>query len=318
MKKIYIVLVLILLAIGGYYYYNFVQSTKVENVTMGWADGPAPRLLVSVIKDRGIDTKNHLNISVIYSDPGETLRKLEERVDGIVAGTYPVLSLPKANKNGKNLQAFVSYLFSDLDFTVKADSPYQTLEDMKGQSIGIRPKSSAAYQALAIAVNLAGLDLEKDFKLAFGSIGENIQFLTSGKVVATIFAPLGGGDLLAGGKYRSISNLRENWEKTTSAPMPFSSITAYKDWIDANPKTMQRIRSTVLEAQNYIVNNPDVISRYKDLLELKTSGGIENIKSRLKSTFAVKWDPGTHVFLLKKAAELGFVEPAKFEEFFAD
>ncbi|MDO8663953.1 MAG: hypothetical protein Q7K44_00140 [Candidatus Liptonbacteria bacterium] len=315
MKTLYILLVLILLAVGGYFYYD---STKVENITMGLADGPAAKLLVSVIKDRGIDTKNHLNISAIYSDPGETLRKLEERVDGIVAGTYPVLSLPKANKDGKKLRVFVPYLFSDLDLVVKADSPYQTLEDMKGQSIGIRPKSSAGYQALAIAVNLTGLSLEKDFKLAFGSIGENIQFLTGGQVAATILAPLGSGDLLAGGKYRLLSNLRERWEKETGALMPFSSITAYQDWIEANPQTMKRLRATILEAQNYIVSNPDIINQYKDLLEIKTEKGLENIKSRLVNTYAVKWDPETHRLLLKKAAELGFVEPAQFDEFFID
>ncbi len=314
-KKYKLIILIIVAAVVGVYFYR--SATRIETVRVSGAEAANFKFLFSVIKDKKFDKKNNLNLEFVWSNPGEVERKLVAKEEGVEVGPYNPISLAETNLKGEQqLRSFAPLLYTYYHFIVKADSPFHTLEDLRGAKIATRPKLSAAYKSLAIALKIAGMDLENDFKLTFGSIPENVKALTTGEADATLMSPPESVGLLVTGKYRQIAELENIWEKAAGASMPLVSLTAHKSWIEQNPRKVKRLRKTILDAATFIRENPQVVEEYKDLLNIQTDATLKLMKESLPLSYPASWNDEAHHFAITKAMEFGIIKSIPHEDIF--
>lgn len=312
-KNTVILLVLaVIVAGGGWWYY---QENKVLTLKMSATDSPPPRFLLAVIKDKGLDKKHGLNVEVMWAAPGEVERRLSERTGGVEVGFYNVLSMLDTNlKQGTSLRVIAPALQVAQVLLVAKDSLFKSVSDLKNTRLTIRPKGTAAYTSQAIVLKIAGFDIDKDFKIVFGSPQQGAAFLEKGEVDAVLLSPPDAAPLLATGRYRLITELDAIWQKTANAPFPFVDIAAHADWIEQNSKKMERFRSMLKEATSFIKDNPQIIGDYKDLLNIKNDSELQSITRAMTSIYSDSWDFKAHRFLIEKAAELGFLKSMPLDE----
>ncbi|MBI2020961.1 PhnD/SsuA/transferrin family substrate-binding protein, partial [Candidatus Giovannonibacteria bacterium] len=247
MKKIIILLLIIAAVAAGYFYW--LDINKIETIKISSANAENMKLLFAVMQDKGMTDKNKIKLDVVYSDPAEAERKMVDRSNGVEVSVFNPIALAATNQQKRiNLRAFVGVHNSYHAILVKKDSTYKKLEDLKGAKIAIRPKVSAAYSAFSVGMQTAGLNLEKDFKLTFGSIPQNVASLKNGEVDATFLNIFETSKLLAAGQYREINDLDQKWFDEMKFPMPFVDFAAHEDWIKENPKKVKRLKMTTLEA----------------------------------------------------------------------
>jgi len=318
MKNLYKVGIVLLLAIaiGFYFYRNYKSEVVIEPLKVSSADAPVDKLITRVIKDKSFDKKNGLNIEFSYTAPGETVRVISEKVGGVEVGSIPTLSLVEVNSKGHDLVAFAPLIWGSLDFIVDANSHYQSLDNLKGARVAIRPKVSAAYKSLALAMKVAGFNLEKDYRLTFGSIPDNLASFFKKEVDAVLSVPFGGADLIAEGKVRTVLDLESRWRNTTGSRMSFAMMSAHKSWIDAHPETFKKVSRVFLEAEKYVFEHPEIVADYKDMLGIKTEKGLEVAKNDVKRVIPDSWDPEVHKMAIKKAIEFGLVPNIPYDDFF--
>jgi ABC-type nitrate/sulfonate/bicarbonate transport system substrate-binding protein len=311
-KILVIVLGLVVVGVGIFYYYD---SQKINTVVVSSVDVPDIGFLFRVMQENGFDVKNKIKLELVNSEPGELERKLADRDEGIDVALFNPISMVRANdaKNIK-LRAFSPLFYTYHSIIVKADSPYQTLDDLVGEKLALRPRETAAYNVVEIAMRVAGLSLEKDFQVTFTDIGGSIGLVGSGGAAATLVPLTATVNLVASGAFRAIDDLDGKWLKIADAPMPFINFAAHKDWLDSNPRTARNFRNMFLETAQFINDNPDVIDEYRDYLGIKSDEGLALMKERLPLLYPTVWDDSVHIVTLEKAAELGLINkvPAEY------
>jgi len=317
-KKILLAAILVILSGAVWYYYDIMQENSAPTtVVVSSVSVPDLDFLFAVMKDKGFAKNNNIELRLVLSNPGEAERKLAYREAGIDVAVFNPIALVRANE-AKNIQlrAFAPLFDTFHSILVKKDSAYQTLADLKGKKLAIRPQESAAYNATAIAMRVAGLDIQKDFRITFTDIPGSIGLLNTGDVDATLVPTSATVNLLASGKFRSIEKLDENWHSIANAQMPFIDFAAHKDWLEANKKVAYRFRKMFLESAEYIRDNPDVINEYKDMLGIKNDEGLRLMKERLPLLYPTSWNDSAHTILLQKAADLKFIKSVPGEYYF--
>lgn len=288
------------------------ETLKISSVNV-----PDLDILFAIANDKGFAEKYGLTLEIVYSAPAEAERKLATREPGIEIGAFGPIGMAEENAKGNDLREFAPSLYNSFSFLVRKGSPYQTLQDLRGEKIAIRPKVSAAYKALSIAIRLAGMDLDKDFELMFGSIPETIKFFTTGEADATMVTPLLSVPLLTTGQYREILDLENEWKKIAGKPMDFVGWAAHKDWIEKNPKKMTNFRKMMFEAIAYVQKNPAAVVReYKDILGLKTDADISLAEKVLPTVHPPTWDIAANHFIVTKAIEFGLIPNVSHTDFF--
>ena len=114
-----------------------------------------------------------------------------QRAGNIHVGYYGPASFARALVTGVKITAFVIDVNSDGSkgyysvFYVKKDSPYQTIEDLKGKALGlVDPNSTSGYNMPLFALNKLGINAEQFFSkvLITGSHENAVLALQQGTV----------------------------------------------------------------------------------------------------------------------------------------
>ena len=316
-KLFYILLSVAVVALAGFYYFS---ANKIETVKMSFADAENLKFLLAVLQDKGIAEKHGLKLDVAFAPPFEAERRLIEKVDGVEVGSINPLSIVIANqtKNTK-LRAFASTYQTNQALVVRAKSTFYRFEDLKGARIAMHPKGSASYTMHALGMKTLGLDLDRDFKLVFGSFPQNEERLAKGEVEAAFLNVVATARFLATGNYREIINLSDEWGSMTgSSVIPFVDLAAHADWISQNPKNVERLREAISDAAIFIRKNPQLIAEYKQILGLQRPEEINLMKERLPAIFPLTWLPEAHDALVKKAFELKLIQEFPRENIFIE
>lgn len=112
-----------------------------------------------------------------------------QRAGNIQIASYGPASFARALVTGVNTEAFAIDVNSDGSkgyysvFYVKADSPYKTIDDLKGKVLGlVDPNSTSGYNMPMFKLNSMGIDADKHFAklLTTGSHENAVLALTQG------------------------------------------------------------------------------------------------------------------------------------------
>jgi len=112
-------------------------------------------------------------------------------------------------------------------------------------------------------------------------------------VDAALLAEPAPSQLLATGKFREIAKLKDSWQEMTGQPIGFTYTVAYQDWIDAHPRAAKRLVNTIIAGARLIHDRPEILGKYKDLLEIKTDEELRLVKERLPGIYSGAWDEAT-------------------------
>jgi len=132
---------------------------------------------------------------------------------------------------------------------VPKDSPYQKVEDLKGQKIATTGETTGMYMIFNFMMKVKGLDAEKDFQLIKqGAPAPMIALLERGEVQGALLWEAHVSRLLATGKYRAILGFSEELSKLIPGHVELLTwISAREDWLKDNRETAVRLRDAWLE-----------------------------------------------------------------------
>jgi len=306
-KSIILIIIGIIVLAGGVFYLS--KQLKPKAVTFGVAQKLSPEgFLTQLIKIYGIDKKNGLDITFEYNEPGLTMTKLLNRE--LDASILAPISAAKANLQGKKIRIFGPALWNVISLAVLKNSPYQTLEELKGKKLGILPQITGTYTNMALLAYEKDWRLESDFQLVIGGLEDQIKFLRDGDVdFAVIYEPR-ASKLLAVGEIREIVSMDELWKQLTGERFAFVQMAAYEDWLKTHKKEAKNLVKTYLEAVKLFKENPDLIDKHKDLLDLQTPEEIALYKKRAPGLFPTEWNQASLDnidSLIRKAVDGGFI-----------
>ena len=294
-NKIVILGIVILVLAGagyaGYWYWNF---QKVEDVKFTITKGGSSEILMDIIKAEQLDKKNRINIIIeLVPSPPELERRFAAREE-LVIGAIGVASVANENLKGGNSRIIGPYFLNHNSIMVQQGSPYQSVADLRGRKIAIRKTATLYGSFAAVMKQKFNIDPETYFKMVFvSSIPEGGKFLEKGEVDAAVLAEPTPSQLLATGKFREIAKLKDSWQEMTGQPIGFTYTVAYQDWIDAHPRAAKRLVNTIIAGARLIHDRPEILGKYKDLLEIKTDEELRLVKERLPGIYSGAWDEAT-------------------------
>ena len=299
--------------IGVYFFW----ATRLPQVKIGAGEPLAPNgFLAHVVEKYKFDERNGVDLEFVFTDPIENQRLFREKKEDLAwtplltAARYVVDGVLDARIIGPLENAFIVY-------AVKADSPFQSFEDLRSAKFGSLPKTAASFDLTVLQMRKMGLDPEQDFKVTFSNYPELKQFLLEG-TVDFIAVHLGQvWELFKEKKVRHVASLEELWEKATGRKFPFIALTTTQEWLDANPGLDKKVRAALTDAAKYVEQNPGIWEAEKSYLKIEDSAELEEFKKQYAQyVIGTSWAPGDidNIRYLYKEATLNGLLP----EFNAD
>ena len=150
----------------------------------------------------------------------------------ITLGSYE--HVLRQQKNGLGVKAY-GEIFNGVGYAlvVKKDAPYQSLADLKGETLAVTKVGSLSDTGLREGLKEASIDPDKDVQIINGGSGATmLAAIESGKAAGGMVSEPTVSQMLATGNYRVLYD----------PPYEYAGIviTAKTDWVDKNKETMQR------------------------------------------------------------------------------
>jgi len=304
---------LLVLLIGAVWWFGRApQKLRVDIVGTG-PEG----LTFKLIKDRGFDKAQGLDLEVVAeSSPAEVERRLRD--NEIDVGIFPPISAAKEREKGKPVSFFIPLFRNPVVLLAPFDSPYSSVQDLKGKKIATFAKITSLYlTSEAVLRKSYGLSLETDFKLVVATdFAELARLLKTGEVdgvlALSITAPI--RKLVVNKEAKIIQSMEKAWEDTGHT-MPFSGISAREEWLKKNNGAGVKLARAVYEANRAIKAEPEkIIREYSDFLSIETEAERSFMVANLPPLYFDVFDEsllGDLNFLFQEIRNLGLIKELK-------
>lgn len=142
---------------------------------------------------------------------------------------------------------------------VKADSPYQTMEDLEGKTIALNSLGSQSEVTVRKAAENAGLGRDGIEAVPI-PFHEMPAALRAGRIDAALiqepFITLTQADT----PLRQIVGSNET--VSPEGPHPNTTLLMMREFYEANPETVKRLEAAIAEGVQFALDNPDVVREY--------------------------------------------------------
>lgn len=213
--------------------------------------------VMRVAEEFGLAEKHGLDLQVFemgFTEAGNALQL--GRVDVGIIQPSTALNL---RRSGFDVQMVAPVLWSGNFFVVKADSPYETLEDLVGKRIGNFSQVTGAYFFSQVMARAKGLDIEEDFEQAIAATGALIALLERGDVEAiNMFEPF-VSRMLSSGEYRAPIDFDAEFEELFGTRPIKNTVGAQRQFIEENPEAIRRIQLVLRDAIDIILAGEDEV-----------------------------------------------------------
>lgn len=148
---------------------------------------------------------------------------------------------------------------------VRADSEYETIEDLAGDRIGVWSWGSSTVQSFqAVIAHLTGLNLEEDFETTTAPPPALVGLLDDGEIDGVI--NVSGLTITMESQpdsYRNLGRLNDYWLEESGHTLPLTSWWAYADWYDENEGLAADLLAGAQNAIGYWRDNTrDILEEY--------------------------------------------------------
>jgi len=241
--------------------------------------------LPAVIEKQGLAAKHGLNIKYTYTTPDNYNSEFGAgHYD--VGASAAVLSEDLRTQRGAN----VTYLFNLFDYwgtVVTSDSSISNLSGLSGHTLAAAT-GTTNYAMFQWFAKQEGLNLDQVKAVNQTTPGLSTMALSGRTDAVELWEPA-YSELLA--KKPSIQTINldyTQWKKAFgTSDIPYLGVAAQKSWADQNPKAVQALYDTYLDASKWVTANPQAAS----VIIAKTTPGsdpkviqqlIENNDQRLR------------------------------------
>ncbi|MEV7912492.1 ABC transporter substrate-binding protein [Streptomyces griseus] len=281
-------------------------SAKVEDTQAGTA-GAVIRPISEKEKLLG-----GLNLSYVAgTGPGDVQNKL-------LSGALDVASMGPigaavALEAGADVVIFSASLANHVRWLVPENSPYRTIEDLRGKKVATPPKNSDAYRSTQLSAAVNGIDFEAEYRAHPGAVLAGLALFERGDVDGIITIEPNATRLVAKGA-RQLSTITELWRKGTGsdAPLLLNGQGAQRKWVEKNTKTATALAALRLGAHHHIADRPEVLAELHEAYGIPAAEkrAISLLPERLAGIYPQEWDESSFANLreqLKVAARTGLI-----------
>jgi ABC-type nitrate/sulfonate/bicarbonate transport system substrate-binding protein len=254
------------------------------------AGGSAMGLITAVVKRHGFDEQHGVRLDLKPFDPADAEKAVV--IGSVEVGFFVPISWAKVNLEDQSV-AFLLPLYTNHGaLLVRTDSPYQSIEDLRGKKIATLGQISGLYTSMQVLLRKMGLDWERDFELVSGP-------------APAVIAALERGDVEAGLPFE---------------PNVSMLLAAKQSWIDQNRDTARAVKATILDATTYLRQRPEVYDEERELLGIRSEDELALVKQRMGKIFMPEQDPAmirSIEEIVEQAVALGIVDEKPRRELFA-
>ncbi|WP_144901071.1 ABC transporter substrate-binding protein [Halobellus captivus] len=259
-------------------------------VTIQFPEGTVFYPMWEAAQQQGIFEEEGIDVTVEYPP-------FDAQVQGVTSGevetSHPSV-LPYINNriNGEDLvtYGFSGGLQSVNALYVRADSEYESVEDLEGQRIGVWSWGSSTVQAFqAVLAEQTGLRLREDFETTTAAPPALVGLLNDGEIDGVI--NVSGLTITMESQpenYRNLVQLNDLWTDVTGHTLPLTSWWAYSDWYDDNTDVAASLVRAGANAVEHWRNNTRSI--------LEEFGGPASIDNDAKIQVVEDWASNGEVF----------------------
>ncbi|MEU1756144.1 PhnD/SsuA/transferrin family substrate-binding protein [Micromonospora matsumotoense] len=285
------------------------RSAKVQPRSPGTAGA----IRDSVAEQFALEAKHGLRLDrKAGGGPGAGQEQLLTGVLDIYA--FGPLGATEVNTSDHDVVIVGPSLWNHGRWIVPADSPYQSIADLKGKKVGVQPPSSDTYRAAALASAVNGIRFDREFKLFTGQPIANLALYERGDLDAIIAIEPNATRLVGSGN-RQLASVDELWRKGTgdSSPLFLNGTAVRRDWLAANRETARAYVDFTLEAWQLIKKDPTLIGKYHADYGVPADEkkAIALLPERLAPVYADVWDDTVFANLEKQidlAVEVGVLK----------
>lgn len=187
-----------------------------------------------------------------------------------VAVASSAVSVALARAEGRDIRYLFPNVLNSAAVVVRSDSPYRTLDDLRGKKIGWYGLPTAGGIGFLMITGSSVNDAKQNFQLRDAAAPMLPALLSRGDVDAVIvFEPI-VSKLLAGGSHRVVQGpFWEDWLQRHGYPLELSGTAASGKFVEAHPETIQLVQSLWRRSVVRIRANPvSETRRYAEQLGL--------------------------------------------------
>lgn len=282
------------------------------------AGGSAMGLITAVVKRHGFDEKHGVRLDLKPFDPADAEKAVV--IGSVEVGFFVPISWAKVNLEDQSVAFLLPLYTNHGSLLVRTDSPYQSIDDLRGKKIATLGQISGLYTSMQVLLRKMGLDWERDFELVSGPAPAVIAALERGDVEAGLPFEPNVSMLLASGKYREVMNPNQTWIQMMGSPLFMVGLAAKQSWIDQNRDTARAVKATILDATTYLRQRPEVYDEERELLGIRSEDELALVKQRMGKIFMPEQDPAmirSIEEIVEQAVALGIVDEKPHRELFA-
>lgn len=216
-------------------------APKGDGGTVRMLTNPAGTMSIPplVIKQYGLDKKYNINVeTILYSNTNTAAIALQGKSTEIVILDWLASARLKAGGIGiVGVAPFMTYVNS---IVVPKDSPAKTIADLKGMKVGAPDKTGFDWIiTVAAAKKKYGLDLNSEVKLHEGAVPLLRGLMDQGELQATDMWNSLAPEMLATGKYRTLTTIRQLSDDMGLPTAPFLFFGMREDYAKSNPANVR-------------------------------------------------------------------------------
>jgi len=224
-----------------------VSAAELPSIEVGLPQNGLFGLGGQYIIDKKLDRKNGFIMKPRWAGVSEIQRLLG--IKAVSVGLMTPEAALRANANGIPIRLIQPYQTSHMFALVRKDSPYQSIDDLKGKSIALLPEVTTLYNLFDFIMRKRGVNIEKEYELKKLGGPAVIAVLQKGEVEGALLWEAHVSRLLATGKYRTIMSLRDEMAKILNAKiLPVIWLAALDPWVKSNPAGVAKLRAAWTEA----------------------------------------------------------------------
>jgi ABC-type nitrate/sulfonate/bicarbonate transport system substrate-binding protein len=213
------------------------------------------------IIDKGLDRKHGFVMKPRWAGVPEIQRLLG--IQALSVGLMTPEAALRANLNGVPIRLIQPYQTSHMFVLVRKESPYQSLDDLKGKALALTPEVTTLYNLFDFMNRKRGVNIEKDFQLKKLGGPVIIAVMEKGEVEAGILWEAHVSRLLASGKYRTILGFRDELDKLLNAKvLPVIWLAGLEPWTKSNGDAVTQLRAAWTEAYRGVQQDESHFRKY--------------------------------------------------------
>jgi ABC-type nitrate/sulfonate/bicarbonate transport system substrate-binding protein len=243
-----------------------LPASAAETITYGSLPDPGYDAVVWAIEKGKVSDPNvTIKVERVSSIPALMQAAMTQQFNLLPNG---ILSMPQMRESGLPIQ-IVSTLLRyhpqghSADLWVKADSPYKTMQDLKGKTIAV--VSGEAQNVISVRWVIAerfGMNADLvggDFRWVEMPQAQFESALQAGRVDAATFSNVPSYTATKGGAYRSLVHGSKELEQMFGGPMPSLFIFGYETDMNKRPEAYVAAAKLLKASAEYVLKNPDEV-----------------------------------------------------------